>query len=1108
MSERAVENGSAAWKEADRLAALHGFEILDTEAEAAFDEIAMIAAQVCDTQVAAISFIDAHRQWLKARVGTDIRQIPLEASICLHAVMDGSPLVVPDTMTDGRFSSNPYVVGEPRFRFYAGVVLRTKRGLPIGTLCVLDHAPRPEGITQKQADALLALSRAVMRELALRRDRKILARRERGFVILADALPQMAWIAGADGQHEYRNQRYYEFTGAEPGALDGDGWNNVAHPDDRETTWTQWRDSISTGTPFEAKYRLRHHSGEYRWVLSRALPICDAHGNVERWIGTSTDIHEWKKAEQALAESEERHRALIEASAAMIWRAASDGSILGGWGWEEFCGQASGEYEGRGWLDVVHPDDRERIERIWRELVAAPRTGTSEYRVRHKDGQYRWVSARAVPLNAPDGSVREWVGTLTDIHEQKQAEEAVRTSEERLRLAVETTSLGIWDADLVTGQVQWAPETREILGLAPDAPITYQEYLELIHPEDRERVEKKSFEEVPGKGLAYTGSYRIIRADDGAVRWVAVNARALLDENGRVVRKIGTIQDVTERKLAENAMRASEERLRLALQAARMCAWEQDLTTDQVVRSENSLGLLEIGSGPLSEFLGRVSPEDQEARARFIARIIENGSDTMEFRYTSPAGKTMWLASRGEMAGPNRVIGVTFDISDRKAAEEEVWRSANHDSLTGLPNRVLFQQCLDRALERARESGTHVSLLLIDLDDFKDVNDTLGHDAGDALLKETATRLTALVRGCDTVARLGGDEFAVVVVEPLRLGNAASLATTMTQRLRQPFLYNGRTIVSRASIGVAGFPDHDSDPVELMKDADIALYRAKAEGRNRVVIYSPGMRAMAEQRLNLGREIREALSRDQLLPFYQPKVCLATGAIVGLEALARWRHDTKGILTPGTFGAAFDDPELATAVGKRLIGRVASDMRKWLDAGLSLGRVAVNLSSAEFSQPDLAEEILRILDLVKVPAEHFEIEVTERVLLEGRSGAVAEALGKFHRRGVQIALDDFGTGYASLTHLKQFPVGHIKIDKSFVRDLEQDAGNEAIVAAVIGLGRSLNLQVTAEGVETEGQALRLRKLDCHNAQGFYFAKPMAGSQVVHLLSKWVKLGAA
>jgi diguanylate cyclase (GGDEF)-like protein/PAS domain S-box-containing protein len=802
---------------------------------------------------------------------------------------------------------------------------------------------------------------------------------------------------------------------------------------------------------------------------------------------------------QALADSEGRYRALIEASTEMVWRAEPDGSILLGWGWEQFTGQTPEEYQGHGWFAVVHPDDQANLLTTWKSVLAKGEPAGAEYRVRRHDGEYRWVHARAVPLRAQDGSIQEWVGTITDVHEKKQAKDALRKSEERLRLALETTGLGIWDADLVTGAREWTQEARDILGLAPETPTTRDTFLERIHPDDRERIAAKFFAPMPESILTYQDECRLARADSGEERWVSITGRTFVDNRGRAIRKLGTIQDITDRKRAEDGLRDSEARLQLALQAARMVAWEQDLRTGYITRSENSLALLGVGSGPLNDFLARVSKDDQARREEFIASIHTSVSDIMEFRYVLPDGQALWLASRAQKAGPDRVVGVTFDITDRKAAEEGIWRAANHDPLTGLPNRLLFQHRLEAALDEAKNNNTHVSLLLIDLDDFKDVNDSMGHDAGDALLTETAARLAEMMRDCDTVARLGGDEFALIIVEPLKLSNAQRLAENIIKQIRQPFIYEGRTIISRASIGVAAYPDHDASPTELVKDADIALYRAKAEGRGRVVVYTPLMRKAAEQRLAVAREVGEAVTRDEFLPFYQPKFCLRTGGIVGLEALARWQHPEKGLLTPETFGEAFEDPDIATVLSKRLIGKVVSDIRRWLDAGLDPGRVAINLSSSEFSQPDLADDILRILKLAKVPTRHFEVEVTERVLLDGRSGHVSAILEKLRKRGVQIALDDFGTGFASLTHLKQFPVDHIKIDRSFVRDLESDPDDEAIVGAVIGLAKSLDLLVTAEGVETEGQVRRLHEMGCHAVQGYYYARPMPAAEIKNFI---------
>ena len=280
----------------------------------------------------------------------------------------------------------------------------------------------------------------------------------------------------------------------------------------------------------------------------------------------------------------------------------------------------------------------------------------------------------------------------------------------------------------------------------------------------------------------------------------------------------------------------------------------------------------------------------------------------------------------------------------------------------------------------------------------------------------------------------------------------------------------------------------------------MALYAAKSLGRNRVVVYSPEMRDAIERRLVVVRDMRDAVAQGEIVPYYQPKVSLATGAIVGFEALARWKHPTKGLLTPGAFASAFDDPELAIAVGQHMLAAILSDLRAWLDQGLDCGRVALNLSSAEFREPGLADAVLGALAAAKIAARHIEIEITETVFLDKTSEHVAATLERLHDAGIRIALDDFGTGYASLTHLKQFPVDDIKIDQSFVRDLERDAEDAAIVSALIGLGRSLGMKVIAEGVETAGQLDYLRARSCDFAQGYLFAKPMPGSRVPWFLA--------
>ncbi|MBM6583504.1 EAL domain-containing protein [Microvirga sp. BT689] len=973
MTQLVVKKLSPPWAEADRVTALRSFSIMGTEPEKAFDDIARIAARVCHTPIALINFVDEHQQWSKASVGANLRETALDAAFCAQAILQPDLFVVTDAVDDPRFTCNPFVQGEPELRFYAGAVIKTDEGLPLGTVCVLDSKPRPQGLSQEQSDTLLTLAASVMNLLKLRRTERALAQERQSFTAIADALPHMIWSARSDGHDEHSNRHWYQFTGAPAGSSTGSGWIEMLHPDDREPTWARWQHSAQTGEPYEATCRLLHHSGEYRWILARALPSYDSQGTIERWFGTYTDIHNWKSAESEAAERQEQYKALLEASAVVLWLAAPDGTLTHLEGTIEIGGLIGDAYAGQGWLDFVHRDDLARVKAAWLWAVSSGAPYQNEFRIKLADGEYRWMLANAVALRNPDGTIREWVGSIADIHD---------------------------------------------------------------------------------------------------------------------------------RKLVEEKLRDSEERLRLALHAGRMFAWEQDLRTDYITRSQNAMSLLGVGSGSLADFLDKVHPEDRALRQHYARQVKAQGSYTSEFRYILPSGKVLWFGSRAELASADRVVGVTFDITDRKAAEEEIWRTANHDSLTGLPNRGLFHRCLEQALSDARISSTSVSLLLIDLDDFKDVNDTLGHDAGDALLQEASRRLADLVRPSDTVARLGGDEFAILLKDSMTLDEAAQFANRIVGTLREPFTYRKRIVSSRASIGVAAFPDHGRDPAELMKSADIALYRAKAQGRNRVLTYSPVMRHEIEKRVSLGADLREALARSEIVPFYQPKICLSTGRIVGFEALARWEHPTRGVLSPTFFGAAFEDADLAPAIRRQIVAKVAADMRRWGENKLAFGRVGVNFSSADFSQPRLVDEILEVLDEARIPTESFEIEITETVLLGRSSECISAILRQFRNSGIGIALDDFGTGYASLMHLKHFPVDHVKIDRTFVEDLDRNADDEAIIAAVTRLGRSLNIKITAEGVETHGQEQRLQRLGCHYAQGYLYSAAVPGCAVPGLLERF------
>jgi diguanylate cyclase (GGDEF)-like protein len=400
------------------------------------------------------------------------------------------------------------------------------------------------------------------------------------------------------------------------------------------------------------------------------------------------------------------------------------------------------------------------------------------------------------------------------------------------------------------------------------------------------------------------------------------------------------------------------------------------------------------------------------------------------------------------------------------------------------------------------EANPATGLLVMDLDHLKQINDRFGHDAGDALLKEFAQRLRSIVRSTDTIARLGGDEFAVILPEIAEEGDVAAMADAILARMQEPLKRDGKLLDCRTSIGGAISVGFGTSPEELQKQADLALYRSKTSGRGAFKMFVTTMREESQRTASALEVAARAVASDWIVPFYQPKVVLATGALGGFEALLRWHHPRTGIQSPEKIAPAFNDTELGTAIGERMRSCILKDMRGWLDAGLPFGRIAINASAAEFRRDNYAERVLDDLRRMDVPARCLEVEVTESVFLGSGAEFVERALRTLSVEGVTIALDDFGTGYASLSHLKRYPVDAIKIDRTFVNGLETDADDAAIVRALLSLGRNLGIEVVAEGVESAFQATLLQRMSCDLVQGYHFGRPMPAEDVTPFVTSW------
>ncbi len=445
-------------------------------------------------------------------------------------------------------------------------------------------------------------------------------------------------------------------------------------------------------------------------------------------------------------------------------------------------------------------------------------------------------------------------------------------------------------------------------------------------------------------------------------------------------------------------------------------------------------------------------------------------------------------------------IASARDITARKEVEQHIMYLANHDALTGLPNRNLLQDRIRQAVAQARRSKERGAVLFIDLDQFKTINDSLGHDVGDLLLKAVAERLVSGLRSEDTVARQGGDEFIVVLPRVTNAQDAGTVAQELLDAIAPPYQVKGNELHAGASIGIAIFPDDGEDGDTLLKNSDTAMYHAKEAGRNNYQFFTPGMNQLAAERQSLGTCLRHALARNELLLHFQPMVDMTSGKLMGLEVLLRWQHPEQGLIPPLKFIPLAEETGLIVPIGEWVLKTACLQLKAWQEQGYEVPRLAINLSTRQFRQKALPETIARILDETGVEARFVELEITESILMDN-TGEAVETLRKLNDMGLEISIDDFGTGYSSLSYLKRFPIDKLKIDRSFVQDIATDPDDAAIVTAIIALAHSLQMKVIAEGVEEAAQLVFLSRQGCDQYQGYYFSKPLPAAEVVTKLQR-------
>jgi diguanylate cyclase (GGDEF)-like protein/PAS domain S-box-containing protein len=767
------------------------------------------------------------------------------------------------------------------------------------------------------------------------------------------------------------------------------------------------------------------------------------------------------------------------------------------------------------WVQVLHPDDAEYYWRI-RNLQKVVGDGLlleSVVRWRHRNGQWHWFSIREQALARDDrGRVSRLIGVAKDITDQIERNQSLRDSEQRYRLLAESISDVIFSTDSALNLNYVSPSVEPVLGYSVNWVMAHSFYSLAANPQqlnglhlllerirdalgERDRLNRLR-DELPDQLFVFD----CLRADG---RKIPVELRLVLmwDENGRFEGILGVGRDISQQRRAEKDLRMAATVFEHSTAAI--------LVTDPagyIVQVNKAFSRVSgYSAGQVLDQLPSMLTADRQQATHMqyiLSQLNQRGSWEGEVWLKRRDGENFpaWVgitAVHDEEGDLVSYVSFFSDISERKASEQRIHRLAYYDALTHLPNRTLFQDRLHSALQHAERHDEWVVLMFLDLDRFKPINDSLGHAAGDRMLKDVAVRLSACVDGDDTVARMGGDEFTLLLqprtTREGALNRAIHVAEQILSSLARPFVLEGREFFVTASIGIALAPQDGNELSQLMKNADTAMYHAKERGKNNFQFYQADMNASALERLELESDLRHAQEQGQFVLHYQPQFSNDGRRLTGVEALLRWNHPTRGLVPPDEFIPVLEELGLVAQVGEWALEEACRQLKTWHDEKIRVPKISVNLSARQFAEGDLASRIAAILSRTAVAPACLEVELTESILMQDVSSAM-QTLGELKRLGLCIAVDDFGTGYSSLNYLKQFPIDVLKIDRSFVDGLPDGEQDAQIARAIIAMAHSLNMMVIAEGVESHAQLEFLREHGCDEVQGYLLGRPMQARQ--------------
>jgi len=797
---------------------------------------------------------------------------------------------------------------------------------------------------------------------------------------------------------------------------------------------------------------------------------------------------------------------LIEAMPNPVFYKDADGRYLGcNAAFEEYAGKPRAKIIGRTVFQIATPEIADRSFTADKALLKSPGAQVYEADVVHgKAGERREVLFNKATFYDPSGAVAGIVGVLVDITDRKALEASTLENAERLRAVIHASPLAIIARDVDTVITMWNPAAERLFGWTEHEVLNTK--TSIVPPHLKATTEGMRQRAMQGESIILEETQRMRR--DGSLVEVSMTIAPLYGADGHVNGSMVTIADISRRKEAEAALRESESHLRLAMEAAQMGMWYWEAETDRFSYSDG-LAVL-FGRDPDAPMLDyrdlqkSLHPDDRDLFFATVRHAVRQGADfQIDYRVVWPDGSVHWVANRAQVhrdaktKRAQRIVGVAMDLTDRKIAEQRIAHMAHHDALTGLPNRVLLRDRIQQAIAQAHRNQAQLAVLFIDLDRFKNINDSLGHQLGDRLLQSVASRILACVREGDTVSRVGGDEFVIVIPSLESSADASAVASKILEVLGNAFHLQGNDLHVAASIGISLYPGDGADAETLMRNADTAMYFAKDSGRGNFQYFTQHMNVAAQQRLTLENALRRAIENREFELHYQPLHDLRDRSITGVEALIRWNRPDHGLVSPGEFIAVAEDSGLIVPIGEWVLREALRQARAWHAEGRPL-RMAVNVSANQLARPSFADRLRRLLEETGVDPSLVELEVTEGVIVEG-AGEAREAIDQIAALGVGIAIDDFGTGYSGLAYLKRLPIDTVKIDQSFVRDLTIDPDDAAIVTAIVAMARSLGVDVIAEGVETEEQVAELKRLGCFRAQGYLLSRPMPAAAITRLL---------